>query len=219
MARLKSSALEKMQPVDPTLRPPEVPPAPQQPVAAPAKTLLGRSELLDAGKILSEIMMLQPGQLIGDLGAGGGLFATQAARLVGEQGQVYAVDVVKNVLSEIESKCRMAGLHNIKTIWSNLEIVGATKIREATLDAAILVNIMHQSQKHYEIMAEASRLLKPGGKLLIIDWDDQAPKFAPPDHMKVNKTKLTEYAGQLGMGLEREFKAGTYHFGLIYIRQ
>lgn len=219
MARQKKSALDQMQPMDPALRPPQVPTAPAQRAITPVAPTLGRSELLDAGQILSNILLLQPGQMVGDLGAGGGMFATQAARLVGEQGQVYAVDVVKNVLSEMESKARMNGLHNIKTVWSNLEIVGATKIRESSLDSAIVVNVLHQSQKHYEIMAEGARLLKQGGRLMIIDWDENAPKFAPPDHMKVNKTKLNEFAEQLGLTLEKEFKAGNYHFGLIYIKQ
>ncbi|MFA5127019.1 MAG: class I SAM-dependent methyltransferase [Patescibacteria group bacterium] len=179
----------------------------------------GRSELLDAGQILREIVKLKVGDMVGDLGAGGGLFLLEAARLVGDQGQVYAVDVVKNILSEIESKARLNGLNNIKTIWSNLEIVGATKINEGTLDANILVNVLFQSQKHYEILAEATRLLKPGGKLLIVDWANNDLGVGPPNNRIVDQNQVKNLAQQLDLVLAQEFKAGKYHFGLLFAKK
>lgn len=180
------------------------------------KDVFGKSELLNAGTILKDILGINIGAMVADLGAGGGMFAIQAARLVGDQGQVYAVDILKNTLSEIESKARMAGLYNIKTIWSNLEVVGATKINEGTLDFTMLVNVLFQSSKHYEMMAEAARLLKPGGKLLVVDWDNTKPAFTPPSNMQVEPNKLNEYAHQLDLKLEKDFKAGQYHFGIIF---
>lgn len=195
-----------------------LPPTPAPPVTAQAEAQpnFGKSELLDAGKILKEILGMQIGNVVGDLGAGGGMFSMAAARTVGDQGQVYAVDIIKSSLSEIESKARMSGLYNLKTIWSNLEIVGATKIKEASLDFALVVNVLFQSQKKYEILAEATRLLKVGGKMLIIDWSNTAPGFAPPAEMQVNKEELLKICEQLELSLVEDFRAGNYHFGLIF---
>ncbi len=179
----------------------------------------GKSEMLDYGQILQNILQIQNGDMVADLGAGGGLPTMQASRLVGEQGQVYSVDIVKGTLSEIESKARMTGVHNIKTIWSNLEIVGATKINEGSLDFALLFNILFQSKKHYEILAEAARLLKVNGKLLIVDWSDTSQGFSPDDSMKVDQTQVIEYARQNNLILDRDFQAGKYHFGLIFIKK
>lgn len=188
-------------------------------VAAPAQDqAFGRSELLNGGAILKDVLQIAPRSVVGDLGAGGGMFSLSAARLVGEQGQVYSVDIMKNALADIESKARMANLHNIKTIWSNLEMVGAAKIKENSLDYAFLVNVLFQSTKHFEIMAEASRLLKIGGRLLIIDWSDTRPGFAPNDMRRVDPASIREFATNLNLSLEREFKAGNYHFGLIFIK-
>lgn len=205
-------------PNNPAPPPPPVPQAPQQHTQTQEQTF-GKSELLDAGKILQEVLELQTGDMVADLGAGGGLFTMQAARLVGDRGQVYAVDIMKSSLSDIESKARMTGFNNVKTVWSNLEIVGATKINESSLDYTMLVNVLFQSKKHFEIMAEAARLLKPGGKLLIIDWSSTAPGFAPPGDMKVDPAELNANAIKLNLSLEQEFKAGNYHFGLIFIKQ
>lgn len=187
-------------------------PAPNQ------QQTFGKSELLDAGAILKDILQIGPRHVVGDLGAGGGMFCINAARLVGAQGQVYAVDVMKHVLGDIESKARMAGLDNIKTVWSNLEMVGATKIKEGILDFALLVNVLFQSKKHYEILAEAGRLLKVDGKLLVIDWSDTRPGFAPATDRQVDPKKVIASAASLGLSLSREFKAGHYHFGLVFTK-
>lgn len=187
-------------------------PAPNQ------QQVYGRSELLDSGAILRDFLQLKIGNMVADLGAGGGLFSIQAARLVGDQGQVYAVDILKNALSEIESKARMSGLNNIKTVWSNIEIIGATQINEQSLDAVMLVNVLFQSNKHYEIMGEATRLLKNGGRLLVVDWSDTNSSFAPSNDRKVDPKSLIQHANQLGLNLANEFKAGNYHFGLIFTK-
>lgn len=179
----------------------------------------GKSELLDAGQLLKNVLQIKPGDIVGDLGAGGGLFLLQAARLVGNLGQVYAVDVVKGILSELESKARLSGLNNIKTIWSNLEIVGAAKIKDESLDSAILINVLHQSKKHYEILAEAGRLLKNGGKLLVIDWADNNLSFGPPKDRLADPTQIINYGQQLDMELLQQFKAGPYHFGLLFSKK
>lgn len=176
----------------------------------------GKSELLDAGQLLKDVLEVKSGDVVADLGAGGGLFLMQAARMVGDLGQVYAVDVVKGVLSDIESKARLSGLHNIKTVWSNLEMVGAAKIKDESLDSAVLVNVLHQSKKHYEILAEASRLLKNGGKLLVIDWANNNLTFGPPKDQLVESSEIVNQCQQLDLNLIKLFKAGPYHFGLLF---
>lgn len=179
----------------------------------------GGNYLLDAYNILKNIVGIKSKQVIGDLGAGGAAYFTlQSAKLVGDQGQVYAVDVLKNVLSTINSKAQLAGLYNVKTVWSNLEIYGAAKIPEASLDHALLVNILFQSKKYPEIIKEAVRLLKPGGQLTIIDWSDMSPNFAPNDALQLDKEEVINIAQNLSLSLQQDFQAGTYHFGLIFIK-
>ena len=98
-------------------------------------------------------------------------------------------------------------------------MVGATKITENSLDFALLVNTLFQSKKQEEMITEAVRLLKKGGKLLIIDWSDTAPAFAPPEELQVNKKIISDTTLQLDMKLEQEFQAGPYHFGMIFIKK
>ncbi len=179
----------------------------------------GGNYLLDAHNILGNIVQIKGGQIVGDLGAGGAAYFTlQSAKLVGDQGQVYAVDVLKNVLSNIHSKAQMTGLYNVKTVWSNLEVYGAAKIPEESLDHALLVNVLFQSKKYPEIIREAVRLLKPGGQLTVIDWSDMSPNFAPNQALQLDREEIINIAQNLSLSLRQEFQAGAYHFGLIFIK-
>src|SRR3989344_3933288 len=138
----------------------------------------GGNALLQPRQILKEHLRVQPGQSVGNFGCGGGGFFTlECARLVGDQGVVYAVDIVKAALSSVDGKAKLQGLYNVKTVWSDLEVVGALQIPEQSLDHGLLVNVLFQSKKHDDILREVTRLIKPQGKLLIIDWNQTPIPF------------------------------------------
>ena len=107
----------------------------------------GGNELLNPEHILHDELQVTYGSRVGDLGCGGvGYFTFQSAQLVGDTGLVYAVDVQKMVLKNIEHRAKMFGLSNIKAVWSNLESFGATKINDGSLDFVILSNILFQNK-------------------------------------------------------------------------
>src|SRR3989338_2320784 len=174
----------------------------------------GGNELLDPGEIFSHIN-LKAGMKVGDLGCGGaGHFTVPAGRKVGSQGLVYAVDILKSVLQSVVSRARLEGLGNIRTVWSNLEIAGATRIPKEGLDIAFLINILFQSKQDDNIIAEAVRLLKKEGELLIIDWKSSGSSFGPPAVDRIKPETIKSIAKKLNLKLIDEFDAGTYHYGL-----
>src|SRR3989338_3646070 len=83
--------------------------------------------LLDAEKILADAG-LKSGMRFADFGCGElGHFAFAAARLVGETGIVYAVDVRKDALATLESRARQANVRNLTAVWGNMEIAGGVR--------------------------------------------------------------------------------------------
>lgn len=152
-----------------------------------------------------------------DLGCGSSghlLFA--CARTVGKNGVLYAVDILKNVLESIDKRAKTDNLPQIKTVWSDLEVFGAAKIESSSLDVAFLVNTLYQSQKRAEMLREAIRMLKPEGRLAVVDWKKGAAPFGPASEKRVNKEQLKIAGQKIGLRLEEEFDAGKYHFGLIF---
>ncbi len=160
---------------------------------------------------------VQAGMKVADLGCGNlGYFAIPAAKMVGKDGISYAVDILKSVLEAVEGRAKMQGLSNLKTVWSNLEMLGATAIEEASLDIAFLINMIFQSDKDDIVVKEACRLVKSGGKVAVVDWLKIATPFGPPALDRSNPEDIKRFAAAAGLKLEEEFSAGPYHYGLLF---
>ncbi len=178
----------------------------------------GGNELIDA-KSLLEKTDLKEGWRVADFGCGArGHFTLQAAKMVGTKGVVYAIDVLKSALNGVESNARLHGLFNIRTLWSDLEILGATKLPENYLDLALLINILFQVKDRQTVIKEAIRLVKKQGKLLIVDWKETSAPFGPLVKDRISAQKVKQIGAELGLKLEKEFEAGSYHYALLFER-
>jgi ubiquinone/menaquinone biosynthesis C-methylase UbiE len=182
-------------------------------MSSPNKTML-----FDINFILNKIAITE-GQRVAELGCGNfGYFVFPVARMVGARGRVFAVDILKNTLEDIKKRALQENLQQIETVWSNLEIFKGTKIESASLDQALLINILHQSNKRVEILREAVRMLKNGSQLLVVEWKNSDSPFGPRSEQRVSKESLKEAAPKLGLNLKTEFEAGPYHYGLIFYK-
>lgn len=176
--------------------------------------------IIDAPGIIQRLG-LKSGFKIADLGTGReGRMALAAGKVIGDHGVAYAVDVVKSILPAVANKATMHGINNVQTVWSDLEIYGATRsIPDNTLDVGFLVTTLFQSNKRQQIMAESHRMIKPGGKLVVVDWKPGAGMpLGPDEERRVHIDEVKEYAQELSMQLIEEFEAGAYHWGLIFVK-
>ncbi len=173
------------------------------------------SEVLDIKKLINK-MQISAGMAVADLGCGTqGHFVFPAARAVGPEGKVYAVDILKSALAGVESRRKLDGATNVESVWSDLEIYGATAIPEASLDVTMVINNLPKEP----MLKEAARLTKKGGKLVVVDWKNQATPFGPPTKDRVQPSVVKDIMGRLRFLLKEEFEAGPYHYGLIFVRQ
>jgi len=179
--------------------------------------ILKGSIFLDPEKILHQAD-LRYGQKIADFGCGGsGHFVLQAARVVGDKGVVYAVDVLRSSLSGAESKARLYGLINIIPVWSDVEIVGAAKrIKDGSLDVVLLIQLLFQSKKHDNIFKETARVLKKGGSVIVVDWQKCDLSVGPEPDDYVSEEMIKEIAQRNNFKYLKSFKVGPYHYGLIF---
>lgn len=176
----------------------------------------GGNILLDPYFILEQVE-LGAGMKLADLGCGAaGHFVLPAAKIVGPRGKVYAVDLLKSVLEAVKSRAKLEGVGNIELVWSNLEIYGATEIDPESLDAVLLVNTLFQIKKRDEVLREAVRLAKKGGKVVAIEWGLGEAPMGPPPELRLSKDAVRELAKKNGLVEVKEFKAGPYHYGLIF---
>lgn len=159
---------------------------------------------------------IRPGMNVADFGAGAGHFSIPAARLVGENGKVYAIDIQKSSLDFIKSKANLEHLLRVETVWADLELPKGSRLLDNAVDLVIIANILFQSEKKSEVMREAWRILRSGGRLAILEWDETPFPVGPPMMLRVQKSSAKRLAEEAGFALEKEFEAGSHHYGLLF---
>jgi len=176
----------------------------------------GGNELLNPAQLL-ERAGVTPGMRVGDFGCGGmGYFSLQAARMVGDNGIVYAIDILKSALTSVASLAKQSGLENVKTVWSNIEMAGATKIPDHSLNVALVKNVLFQTKKREDFLREVTRCLKPGGIMMVVDWKLAGSPLGPVREDRVPPEEVRSIARGLNLKEEDSFEAGQYHFGLLF---
>lgn len=160
---------------------------------------------------------LKENDIVADLGAGAGFYSVAAGALV-PHGKVYAVEVIKDLLMAVKNKAREANLHNIECLWGDIEKIGGTKIKDRIVDAVIASNILFQVEHKEKFIEEIKRILKPGGRVLLIDWSDTSSMIGPNSKNMILKDKAKEMFEKNGFSLEREIDAGAHHYGMILIK-
>lgn len=172
-------------------------------------------------RVLLVHLQLAPGMWVGDFGVGAsGHFVTPTAKLVGPEGGVIMFDILKSALSGAMSRAKLGEATNFRAVWTNLEIYeGAPGVADKSLDAGLLINLLHQSTKHQDILAEISRMLKPGAKLLVVDWkQDVVLSIAPPVERRMAAGYISQIAKDLGFVTVEEFESGPYHWALVLVK-
>ena len=171
---------------------------------------------LDVVAILQQLGITK-GDVVADLGCGTGYFTFPAAKFVGSAGRVYSADVQKQVVENITARSKMEGLTNVIPVWTDLEIFGAAKkIQNESLDFAFLVNVFFQTKKDSEVMKEAIRMVKPNGRILVIDWQKRVTPFGPLLENRLDPTEIKKIGHNLNLKFDRDLYVGEYHWGLLF---
>jgi ubiquinone/menaquinone biosynthesis C-methylase UbiE len=123
---------------------------------------------------------------------------------------VYAIDIQEEPLSALRGKMRMEKVFNIDPLRGNVE--GKTTLISESCDLVLMTNLLFQVDDIKKVFEEAKRVLKKGGKILVVDWKEKA-EVGPERRVSLDKVK--EVAKEIGFKVEEEFEAGIYHFALL----
>lgn len=159
---------------------------------------------------------LREGMKVGDFGAGSGHYARAAAAIVGHNGKVYAIDVQEDVLKHLKLNTHAHHQGTIDAIWGDIEKPGGTHLRDASLDAVILANTFFQIENRFGLLAEMKRVLKPGGKLMLVDWAGSYGGMGPMPEKVVTEHASEEFFINGGFHKVKSFRAGPHHYGIMF---
>ncbi|MCI0565719.1 methyltransferase domain-containing protein [bacterium] len=173
-------------------------------------------------------MFVNPSQVIADLGlagtehvadfgAGSGAFALSAAKVLQQgDGRVYAVDIQKDLLLRLINMAKIQKLSNVEIIHGDIEHVGGTKLGAESMDAVIISNTLFQIENKKEAATEAFRVLKKGGRALVIEWLESFGGLGPPPEAVAAQKDIRLVFLDAGFTHERDIPAGQYHYGDIF---
>ncbi len=163
-----------------------------------------------------ESLGIQAGQEIADFGSGSGHYALAVAKALMSTGRVYAIDVNKDLLTKLKNNATREGLYNVEVIWGDIEKPIGTKLRDGSVDIVILSNILFQLDDKNGLINEAKRVLKQGGRVLVVEWADSFGGIGPTPKTVVSKDKAKALFENSGFHMDREIDAGSHHYGFIY---
>jgi ubiquinone/menaquinone biosynthesis C-methylase UbiE len=147
-------------------------------------------------QVIKEVADVKPSMTCVDFGSGTGVFTFPMSEAVGAAGLVYAVDNSANMLELVKSKGLPA---NIRLIQAD---AAATGLQDECADLCLCVLILHEVDSPERVILEARRVLKPGGKIIIMEWKMDSD-WGPPRSIRLSREKIELILKEAGIGFER----------------
>ena len=167
-------------------------------------------------KVVVDQLAISLGNQVADFGCGSGYFSFEFARRVGaEQGLVHALDVLPSALEAVASRAKTLGLTNVVTKRVNLENEQGSGLSPFSMDWIILKDVLLQNKKKDVMLREVARVLKPGGRALIMEWSPDEALVGPEKGLRVEPEELKKLIAVVGLSVEQELNVGGFHYGFV----
>ena len=153
-----------------------------------------RDEKLQPDRVM-DVLGIKEGSSVADIGAGSGWFTVRAARRVGNNGAVYAVEINSDYLKHIEDRAKREKLPNIRTILGKED---DPLLPANSVDAVLLLKTYHEVAQPIRLLVRTREAMRAGALLGIIDRKDE------PDDHGIDKATVIAEAGRAGFVLVSE---------------
>lgn len=153
------------------------------------------------------------GEKVADFGAGVGAYVFPIASLVGNQGKVYALDIDTEILDKLNREIKKSKFENIDTIVSNLE--ENIYLPDQECDLIILSNVLAQVSNLEKVILETKRILKPQGRILIIDWKNNQLALSLGRKGILEEENLVALLAKHNLRVQKHIPAGDYHYAFL----
>lgn len=169
------------------------------------KTWQNPEEILSAVEI-------KPDTVAADLGCGSGVFTIPLSRKVEK---VYGIDVQKKMLEFLEQKIQMRKLKNIEPLIAKGNEI---PLEDESIDLLVSINTLHEFDNKDRMIEEMRRVLKRGGKALIVDFEKKNTGFGPPVAIRVSKEQARSSFEKKGFITEKT-RHLKYHYLLVFSKE
>jgi len=170
-----------------------------------------RRELLPPEQTLIRLG-LHEGDIMADIGCGIGYFSIPASKIVGDSGQILALDILPEMLQDVEMKIKENNISNIKTILTE---ENDFKLGDDKITIAFISTVLHEVNEKEKFLIEIKRNLSPKGRIAIVELQKITSEFGPPIGHRLDKMDLIEILDTLEFLNISTIDIGENFYGLI----
>ena len=160
-------------------------------------------------------LRLAPGMMVADIGAGTGYIARRIAKVVGPTGAVYAVDVQPEMIRMLGELARREKLAQIRPV---LGADADVKLPAASIDLAIMVDVYHELEFPYEVLASIVKALKPGGRIVFVEYRAEDPSVPIKPLHKMSVDQLRREVASLPLQLQRVAEPLPWQHIVVFVK-
>jgi len=164
------------------------------------------------------------GDKVIDLCSGDGLFTAPMGHIVGEAGDVQAVELLPEMIAAARREVASAGAPSVRFIQG--DAMKLSELVEAPVDCVFMANTFHGVPDHTGLSRAVHEVLRPGGRFIIVNWwpraREETPVLGKPrgprEAMRYSPEQLSEWLAPAGLGLVEVVEVGPFHYGAVFER-
>lgn len=159
-------------------------------------------------------LRIEPGQVIADIGAGSGYYSLLLSKAVGPQGRIYATDIQPEMLAILERKLKAQSIDNVQLVLGTEQ---ETRLPDASVDLAIMVDVYHELQHPQAFLQAVKRALKPGGQLVLIEFRKEDPNVPIREEHKMSVREARQELEAEGYRFDRVLNDLPWQHILVFV--
>jgi precorrin-6B methylase 2 len=147
-------------------------------------------------ELVIDAMGLHGGEVVADLGAGSGYFTFRLAAKVGKNGKVLAVDIQDEMLQTLRQRATALGVTNVEEVKGS---EADPHLPAGGVDVVLMVDVYHELLYPFEIMTKVGEALKPGGRVVLVEYRKEDPRVPIKEVHKMSVDQLTREMNVVGL--------------------
>ncbi len=176
-------------------------------------------EIIDERAVFDQLQ-LKGGEVVVDAGSGVGNYALALAGSAGSGSRIYAFDLWREGIDELNRRIAGSGLENLTADLA--DVSQGIPLGDGAADVLLMVTVLHdlvEDGKGDGALREAARVLKPGGRLVIVEFNKTEGSPGPPLHVRLSPDELDQLVVPFGFAKTGSTAAGPHAYVSTYRRE
>jgi precorrin-6B methylase 2 len=171
-----------------------------------------REEEEQPGKVI-DALELREGELVADLGAGSGYFTFRIAPKVGKAGKVLAVEIQDEMLETVRERATALKVANVEAVKASET---DPHLPARAVDLVLMVDVYHELSYPFEVMTQVRKALKPGGRMVFVEYRKEDPKVPIKEVHKMSVEQLEREMSAVGLARVRTVETLPWQHIVIF---